>query len=154
MLRYDDGGEERPIEDPATFMRQKGIDSFIKHYFTFWAMRPQFPGQCMMIAYEDLVRDPEGKFTEMLDFLGYTVAGPEAAEAMQLALKYASMPALKQFEEQLGRSLANDRAAAGKSLMHGGESGKWRRHLDDGDVAFAEERLARFGLKLSDFVLG
>jgi len=152
VLKYLHHGQTLSIGTPAEFLRIKGIDSFIKQYFTFHVMLDAYRANLLMVPYEEMVTDPEKTFISILAFVGFRVDDGPMRQAVKTALELVSMEKMKDLESKLGRSLAGDQLE-NHSHMRGGQIGKWTDHLSHEDVNFTAGRLRAFDLSLDDFIL-
>ena len=153
MYKKDAAGNKLPFESEKDYVYSAGLDAFIKQFFTFKAMREMFPGNILMIRYEDLLREPEKIFTVMLRHFGFASRSDRERDLVRQALELSSQSNLKAAEHNLGTSLANDRARPGDTQIRGGAVGKWKAVFNQTDLERVEKRMNDFNLSLKDCAL-
>lgn len=147
-------GNRIPIKGFWDFVfNGSALDSFIKQYHTFRVVHARYPANVLMVSYEDLVAQPDQCFARMLRFMGHNIQQPKQRYSFQQALRMTTREAMIEAESALGRALANDQRIASERHVRDGKVGKWQEWFSDADVALVNERLARFGLSLEDFVI-
>ena len=151
----DETGVERPFESLSDFVETAGIAAYIKQFFSYAAMASG-PGETaadniLMMPYERLLRDGDNSYTRILEFLGFALDDDRARAAFAKARNASKMESLRVLEQAMPGALARDQSAADETHMRGGEVGKWKAALDDGDLALISDRLAQFGIGLADF---
>ena len=149
VFYYEKKGGSHPAENPGEFIRFIGIQSYIKQFFTFHAMKDKYSKNLLMIPYENLVRNPEAVFKSILHFFECDLNGQRKEKAFRAALNLSSMDSLKQIEQTSGRSIGSNKPG---SHIHGGEIGKWKRYIRPQDLEYCEDRLNEFGLTSNDFI--
>ncbi len=149
----DSTGREVAIKDARDYLRRVGIEAFIKQYFTYHCMSERFADNVRMICYENLAREPEKTFMEMLNFLNFQIDTEEKWRCFRRAAKSTTIESLRNLETAIAAPLGRDQGDPGESHMRGGEIGKWRNRLAQDDREFVETRLRDFGLSLQDFVI-
>lgn len=153
MYKKDSDGNKASFESVKDYVYSAGLEAFIKQFFTFRAMQEMFPKNIIMMPYENLMKEPERAFIAMLAHFGYWVKNDIQMKTVRRALDLASQSSLKAVEQNLGMSLANDRATSGDTQIRGGQVGKWRAFFDASDLAEIEKRMNVFDLSLKDCIL-
>lgn len=152
-FRYDESGQKIPIKDAKDWIFTVGLTGYIKQFFTFKEMQKKYPKNIIMISYENLVRNPQKTFGDVLEHFGYLVDSDEKKAKIEQAIMLASKENLKKVEEKIGRTLANSQTVKGESQIRGGAVGKWKEHFTDEDLNKIENKLAVFNLSLKEFVI-
>lgn len=151
----DESGAECHFDSLGHFVEAAGIGAYIKQYFSYAAMaggrRNSGADNILMVPYERLLRDGDGTFTRILEFLGFALDGEDKRTAFAKARNASKVESLKVLERAMPGALARDQAAASETHMRGGEVGKWKDAISDADLALISARLAAFGLCLADF---
>ena len=147
----DSDGKERFIENVREYIFAVGLESYIKQYFTFKVMKQMCPDNILLIKYENLTRDPGQTFVSILDYFGHDIRDISNQQKIAHAMALSSKDSIKKIERTIGHSIGSDQADANESHIRGGETGKWKKHLNNDDREEIQERLARFGLSLDDF---
>jgi len=135
------------------FFLSAGLDSYIKQFFTFYAMKSLFPANILMLTYEAMMRDPEDHFTNVLKHFGHDPDTSKDRLCFQEALQLVSRDSMKNIENNMGRSLGDDQANPNERHVRDGRTGKWREHFNDEVLKEIEQRLAHFDMSLSQFDL-
>jgi len=143
-------GERKPFTSPSEYLRNGGLDGYIKQFFSFHAMREH--KNLLMIRYEDLVASPEENFARILSLIGFSIDNDVKLQGLMQAVFMAQPENIRELEKSKGRSLANDQLDSKSSQMRGGTTGKWKNELSDADVKYCMDRLDEFGLDTNDFV--
>jgi len=143
-------GEFKPFSSPSNYMRNGGLEGYIKQFFTHYAMRKHT--NLLMVRYEDLIREPTQTFLEILSFIGVSTEDTERRLAITKAVEQSSPDQIRQMEMRIGHSLANDQNVPLGSQMHGGVIGKWKMELSAKDVNYCDKFLERFNIDRSQFV--
>tara|TARA_B100000214_G_scaffold362516_1_gene327034 strand:+ start:460 stop:1359 length:900 start_codon:yes stop_codon:yes gene_type:complete len=151
VYRHKITGQLTPFTSPSEYMRNGGLEGYIKQFFTFYVMRGQ--KNLLMIRYEDLVSDPVSTFTKIIEFMGFEIDNEIKYSAVKTASQMSRPDNLRQIELGIGHGLADDQTIAGGSTMHGGEVGKWRGELTEEDVDYCFNFFERFGISKDFFVL-
>jgi hypothetical protein len=101
-------------------------------------------GPALLLAYEDLHRDPAGGLRVALEFFG----APANEEAVRAAVEFGRFDNMRQLERD-GASVPGNRRLAARDpsdpesfRTRKGEVGGYRAYLSDEDVAYVEERIA------------
>ncbi|MDX1402819.1 MAG: sulfotransferase domain-containing protein, partial [Kiloniellales bacterium] len=147
----DAKGNAIAFESLSHFLRAGALESYIKQYVTYRFLPRPAATRVLMFPYEDLVENPKRSFQRMMLHLE---TGPEPQgyrEAFGKALNATTAESLKNLERSIGATLGRDQTRKNESHLRGGEIGKWREFLEQGDLDYAEEMLSSFGLSLSDF---
>lgn len=150
--RSEDGRPVR-IESVREFIRLKALESYMKQYFTFKVMTAEFPGNIIWYRYEELVNDPAAVFERVLRFFGHDTDHPRNKEIFQHALRMTSRESMMKLENQLGRALGGDQTDPRERHIRDGKVGKWKKHLEPGDLEWIEARLNELGISLDEFAL-
>jgi hypothetical protein len=133
------------------WMRKDAIESYLKQYFSYYAMTQSHPSNVIRICYEDLFRTPAAVFKRLAQFFDFTIQTDGELKAFLRALWATTPQAMRMLERKQGHAFG-DSNAKNDSHLHGGEVGKWRRWLDDTTVQYAQKRFEALGLSLRDFV--
>ena len=149
----DEAGELRPLESAGDYLRHVGLESYVKQFLSFRIMRDYFPDRILMLSYESLLREARDGFFKILKHFGHNPGLPQHHPRFSAALEASGMGAMKQLEDRLGRSLANDRLDPAERHVRDGAVGKWRRHLNPADIQAAIGFLKRFKISLEEFEL-
>ncbi len=151
----DETGAERHFESLSHFVETAGIGAYIKQYFSYAAMAagPDKKGadNILMVPYERLLRDGDNTYARILEFLGFALDDDTRCAAFAKARNASKVESLKVLEQAMPGALARDQSAAGETHMRGGEVGKWKAALGDGDLELISARLAQLDLCLTDF---
>ena len=152
-LRYyvDSDGKESLIKNVREYILNVGLESYIKQFFTFKAMKQMCPDNILMIKYENLARSPEHTFASILNHFGRDINSPYYQEEFAIALKLSSKDSVKEMEKIGGHSIGNDQSDPKESHMRGGAIGKWKKHLNNEDIKIVQQRLGCFGISLDEF---
>lgn len=133
--------------DVRSYLRNGGLDSYIKQFFTFHEMKKKFPKNVNMVKYEDLKRHPDQFLRDFFSFCGIGVDKEKMEQAIKYAVDKASVENVRKFEAARGRSLANDQASSDSSHVRGGgKVAQWKKHLDESDFEYVGSRMAEFGI--------
>ena len=151
-------GERRPFTNVREYIRGRGLDGYVKQYFTYHALKNS--SNLLMISYENFVRNPIDSFSRMLGLIGKDVNSQPLKSAIDTAVKMSSPEKVAQYERQMGHSLAQDQISdadktvgnRANSHLRGGEIGKWKREMEPSDVALCWDRLSSFGIDASGFI--
>ena len=143
-------GLKKIFESPSEYLRNGGLDGYIKQFFTFHAMR-EHPN-LLMVRYEDLINSPEQTFAKILSAIEFPIDSELKLQALIYAASMAAPGRIQQYEQANGRPLANDQLDASSSHVRGGQIGKWKSELSDEDVTYCMDRLDEFGLRRDDFI--
>ncbi len=147
-------GKRRKIKNLHDFVFEFGaLGAFIKHYYSFRQMAALFPGQVMLMPYEQLTTDPRNAFEALLSFIGMPMDNPLKRYMFSEALTMSSKESMVRIEETLGRSLIGDQINNGRHIRDG-RIGKWKEYFSDGDVRKIESIFRMFDMSLNEFTLG
>jgi hypothetical protein len=101
-------------------------------------------GPAMLLAYEDLHRDPEGGLQAALGFFG----APASETALRLAVEYGRFENMQRLEREgtpdrgSRRLRARDPSDPESFKTRKGEVGGYRAYLSDEDIGYVEGRIA------------
>lgn len=148
-----ENGKKHYFKDEVDFLLKVGLNSYLKQFLSFYFLKEKYSKILMMLPYENVIRDPEKNFISMLSFLGHPINSARKEKCFRNALEFISMDNLKEFEKQIGHSLANDQQSSKGTHMRGGKIGKWETYFNNKILNAVEKRLSRFGLSLDSFII-
>jgi hypothetical protein len=99
------------------------------------------PGPRLLVRYEDLLRDAEGEFHRVLDFLGL----PWEQQRVQEALRLSSFERLQEEEQRRGFL---ERPSSSPVFFRAGKAGSWREQLP---TELARQIVADHGAVMAKF---
>ena len=143
-------GERVPFSSVSEYLRQGGLEGYIKQFFSYHEMREN--PNLMMIKYENLVAEPCRMFEQMIEFVGFDTELEEHREAIENALTMAAPDRVRDIERKLGRALAQDQSDPNGSHLRGGQTGKWKNELSPVDIKFCLNELSRFDIPAESFI--
>ena len=91
-LRYrtNSRGEKEKINNVHEFIRTVGMDMYIKHLLPFILMQVKYPDNFLIIKFENLVRNPELIFNNVLKFLNIDFNSNGRFDLFKEALRMSS----------------------------------------------------------------
>jgi hypothetical protein len=148
----DATGVFREFTGIQDFLRNGAVESYLKYYLSYIWAAPQYRDRIMFLTYEDLMAAPKDAFFELLKFADASLDLGVMDEAMDMAIQYSAPENLKSLELDQGKTLANDqKTTQGNTHIRDGGTGVWKKHLDQDDLDFVEQKLNGFGFSLSNF---
>ena len=104
------------------WMRKDAIESYLKQYFSYYAMTQSHPSNVIRICYEDLFRTPAAVFKRLAQFFDFTIQTDGELKAFLRALWATTPQAMRMLERKQGHAFG-DSNAKNDSHLHGGEVG-------------------------------
>jgi hypothetical protein len=104
------------------------VGTWSHHVQTWVNNRGEFPLQ--VLRYEDLKADPYGKFSELIEFLGWEYD----QERLERAVASTSFDSVKSAEDRQGFAETSTVAKSGRFFRHG-ETGRWKEILSPQQIA-------------------
>jgi hypothetical protein len=142
-------GERQVFENISEFIRNGGLEGYLKQFFTFHAMRDDT--NLLMLRYEDLLRAPEEIFLRMLAFVGFEPQNARQQAGVSEAVVLAAPDHVRRLESRIGQALAFDQLDPKSSHLQSGAVGRWKDGLDQADIDLTHQRLAEFDIDPSVF---
>ncbi len=130
------------------------LDSYIKHFHSFRYIGDLYSKQVLFISYEDLIKDPEKNFYNIISFLkieGYK--NKNVKNIIKDAVKSCSPDQVKILEKKLGRSLANDQKTNNTSHIRNNGSSYNKNSFDEMDIKKIKDKFMQFGYLLEKDIL-
>lgn len=139
--RYKKRGSNTTLEECVRDWLPRWIDRYLK------IRELQHRPNVLVVAYEDLVSQPEQVFSRILGWLNI----PVHRDAMVRALEFSSMDTLRREEIEHGPIERIKRFEG--SFIRSGKIGGWKKEIDSALVASISEELRSHGIELSEFIL-
>lgn len=133
----------------STFIRDErfGIEKILT-FLNIWAANRDVPNGLLLMRYEDLVRDPVGEMTALINFLEI----PLERSLVEAAVEFASFSNMRRMEESgtpETKVLRKSRSGDPESFkVRKGRVGGYTEYLSPEDVAYLSELM---GSRLSPF---
>ncbi len=140
---YNQDDEKVVFKDTQDYFLHVGMDAYIKQFISY----SDYPGDALMISYEQLTTDPEKSFRKIVEYF----CGQVHELAFQYALSKSSIGEMKSLEESLGRSLGNDQTDQHERHVRDGAIGKWKSHYSEEALKLIKARFAEYGISLESF---
>lgn len=140
---YSDDGDKVVFKGAQDYFLHVGMDAYIKQFISY----SDYPGDALMISYEQLTTDPENSFRKIVEYF----CGEVHELAFQHALSKSSISEMKSLEESLGRSLGNDQTDQHERHVRDGAIGKWKSHFSEEALKVIQARFAEYGIPLENF---
>jgi len=126
------------------------IGEFIKVYKKQLYLKDKFPNSVLMFCYEELIRNPEKIFKEVISFLNLNMD----ESALNFALINSSRKKIKAMEANRGEAIVKrDGIKFSGSFIRSGKIGEWKEFFNDKDLIYIENKLKFHNINLKNFII-
>ena len=129
------------------FLRNAGIDMYLKHYLSFELVRKQYPSNILILHYENMVNDPVNNFKKVLNFIGHKFQPIEFNQAIKLSSKESIVSLENAYGEAISGAFKNKSDRQLKDAM----IGKWKNKLKNEDIEYIKKRFEEFNIDYKIF---
>ena len=139
--------KKKKFIDIHDYLRNGGIDMYLKHYLSFKLLKEKFPYNILILFYEDMVNKPEENFSKVLEFIGHK----KDVDKFNEALKLSSKDSIIKLENAYGESMSKAFKDKSDRQLKDGKIGKWKNQLNKDDIKYIEDRFKKFEINLETF---
>ena len=137
------------LTDVHDFIRKVGMDMYIKHYLSFKLTQQIYPKNVLMLTYENMVKNPENNFSEVLDFIGHKIN----KDAFNEAIKLSSKESIIKLENAYGESISQAYKYKSDRQLRDAKIGKWKNQLNEEDIKYIKQRFNEYEIDFNSFIL-
>ena len=151
-LKYYYNSETKKKElliDVHDFIRKVGMDMYIKHYLSYKLTQKIYPKNVLILTYENMVKDPENNFSEVLDFIGHK----KDEDAFKEAIKMSSKESIIKLENAYGEAISQTYKYKSDRQLRDAKIGKWKNQLNEEDIEYIKQRFNDFEIDFNSFIL-
>ena len=139
---------KKKFHDIHEFLREAGIDMYIKHYLSFKLIKEKFPNNILILYYENMVKKPEENFSKVLDFIGHK----KKKNAFDEAIKLSSKESIIQLENAYGESISKAYKNKSDRQLKDAKIGKWQNQINNEDIDYIKKRFSEFNIDFNNFI--
>ena len=144
---YDYKLKKKKFLNVQDFLRNAGIDMYLKHYLSFELVKKLYPSNILILHYENMVNDPVNNFKKVLHFIGHKIKINEFNEAIKLSSKESIVNLENAYGEAISKAFKNKSDRQLKDAM----IGKWKNKLKDEDIEYIKKRFEEFNIDYKIF---